>query len=128
VIAAGYAEEMARFLAANPGLSSRFSRYVPFESYSPSELITIFALHAAAAGYECAPATLANLEGRFLQVPRDRSFGNGRYARQVLEDAITRQAGRLRMLAAPSEADLRLLMPEDVAALDHSPAGRPAGE
>jgi len=128
VIAAGYAEEMARFLAANPGLSSRFSRYVPFDSYSPGELITIFALHAAAAGYECAPETLAILEGRFLQVPRDRSFGNGRYARQVLEDAITRQAGRLRMLAAPSEADLRLLMPEDVAALDHSPAGRPAGE
>jgi SpoVK/Ycf46/Vps4 family AAA+-type ATPase len=128
VIAAGYAEEMARFLAANSGLSSRFSRYVTFESYSPAELITIFALHAAAAGYECATETLTILEARFLQVPRDRSFGNGRYARQVLEDAITRQAGRLRMLAAPSEADLRLLMPEDVAALDHSPAGRPAGE
>jgi SpoVK/Ycf46/Vps4 family AAA+-type ATPase len=127
VIAAGYADEMAKFLAANPGLSSRFSRYVTFESYSPDELATIFALHAAAAGYECTPEALAILLGHFAQVPRDRSFGNGRYARQVLEDAITRQAGRLRMLAAPSEADMRVLLPEDVAPLAHPPVSMPSG-
>jgi SpoVK/Ycf46/Vps4 family AAA+-type ATPase len=128
VIAAGYAQEMAGFLAANPGLASRFSRQVRFDDYTPDELVTIFAQHAAAAGYECAEETVAILAAHFAQVPRGRSFGNGRYARQVLEDAITRQAGRLRMLAAPSENDLRLLLPVDVAALTASPAGtRPGG-
>jgi SpoVK/Ycf46/Vps4 family AAA+-type ATPase len=127
VIAAGYTEEMAKFLAANPGLSSRFSRYITFESYSPGELVIIFAMHAAANGYECSAETLALLEFHFAQVPRDRSFGNGRYARQVLEDVITRQAGRLRMLAAPSEADLRTLLPEDVVGLASTASGLPGG-
>jgi SpoVK/Ycf46/Vps4 family AAA+-type ATPase len=115
VIAAGYADEMGKFLTTNPGLASRFTRYVTFGDYTPQELVTIFAHHAAAAGYECPPETLAALADHFFRVPRGRSFGNGRYARQVLEDAITRQAGRLRGLAAPSEADLRLLTPNDVA-------------
>jgi SpoVK/Ycf46/Vps4 family AAA+-type ATPase len=115
VIAAGYADEMAAFLAANPGLASRFSRYVMFNDYTPDELVTIFAYHAATAGYECPPQTLAALADHFTKAPRGRSFGNGRYARQVLEDAITRQAGRLRGIAAPSEADLRRLIPGDIA-------------
>jgi SpoVK/Ycf46/Vps4 family AAA+-type ATPase len=125
VIAAGYAQEMSGFLATNPGLASRFSRYVMFDSYTRDELVTIFALHAAAAGYECPPETLAALADHFAHVPRGRSFGNGRYARQVLEDAVTRQAGRLRRLAAPTEADMRLLIPEDIA--EHAPFRTPAG-
>jgi SpoVK/Ycf46/Vps4 family AAA+-type ATPase len=124
VIAAGYSEEMAGFLATNPGLASRFTRYVMFSDYSADELVTIFAHHAAAAGYETPHETLALLGAHFTQVHRDRSFGNGRYARQVLEDAITRQAGRLRGLASPSEADLRLLTPDDISAPPPFPAGR----
>jgi SpoVK/Ycf46/Vps4 family AAA+-type ATPase len=115
VIAAGYTDEMARFLASNPGLSSRFSRYVHFENYSSDELVTIFSQHAAAAGYECPDRTLAILRGHFDQVPRDKSFGNGRYARKVLEEVVTRQAGRLRSMPAPSDTDLRTLIPEDAA-------------
>jgi SpoVK/Ycf46/Vps4 family AAA+-type ATPase len=125
VIAAGYAQEMSGFLATNPGLASRFSRYVMFDNYTPDELVTIFALHAGTAGYECPPETLAALADHFAHVPRGRSFGNGRYARQVLEDAITRQAGRLRRLAAPTESDMRLLIPEDIA--EHAPFRTPAG-
>ena len=48
--------------------------------------------------------------------PGDRSFGNGRYARQVLDEAVTRQAGRLRGLADPPVEDLRALLPADIAA------------
>jgi SpoVK/Ycf46/Vps4 family AAA+-type ATPase len=114
VIAAGYPQEMSGFLAANPGLASRFSRYVMFDNYTHDELVTIFAHHAATDGYECPPETLAVLADHFTHVPRGRSFGNGRYARQVLEDSITRQAVRLRRLAAPTEADMRLLTPDDV--------------
>ena len=114
VIAAGYTEEMAGFLAANPGLSSRFSRTVLFENYTADELVTIFCQHAAASGYECPDETLAIARAHFDLVPRGKSFGNGRYARKVLEESIARQAGRLRSMAVPTENDLRILTPDDV--------------
>jgi SpoVK/Ycf46/Vps4 family AAA+-type ATPase len=117
VIAAGYTEEMARFLAANPGLSSRFSRTVMFEDYTSDELVTIFCHLAASAGYECPDETLAVVRAHFDLVPRDKSFGNGRYARKVLEEVITRQAGRLRGALNPAEADLRTLTLDDAAGL-----------
>jgi len=123
VIAAGYTQEMARFVAANPGLSSRFSRYVMFEDYTADELVTIFCQHAMNAGYECPDETLAIIRDHFDRVPRGKAFGNGRYARKVLEEVITRQAGRLRSMAAPSENDLRTISPDDAQAL----AGKPAG-
>jgi SpoVK/Ycf46/Vps4 family AAA+-type ATPase len=117
VIAAGYTEEMNRFLAANPGLSSRFSRTVMFEDYTSDELVTIFCQLAASAGYECPDETLAIVRAHFDLVPRDKSFGNGRYARKVLEEVITRQAGRLRGALNPAEADLRTLTLDDAAGL-----------
>jgi SpoVK/Ycf46/Vps4 family AAA+-type ATPase len=124
VIAAGYTQEMAGFLAANPGLSSRFSRYVMFDNYTADELVTIFCQHAATAGYECPDATLAIVRAHFDLVPRGKSFGNGRYARKVLEEVITRQAGRLRSMSAPSEDDLRTLSPQDAEALATAPSRR----
>jgi SpoVK/Ycf46/Vps4 family AAA+-type ATPase len=130
VIAAGYTDEMARFLASNPGLSSRFSRHVLFENYTSDELVTIFCQHAAAAGYECLDETLAILRTHFDQVPRDKAFGNGRYARKVLEEMITRQAGRLRSMPSPTDTDLRTLTLEDAApfaATSGDQAGSPRG-
>ncbi|MER6633195.1 right-handed parallel beta-helix repeat-containing protein [Streptomyces sp. NPDC000987] len=115
VIVAGYTEEMERFLSSNPGLSSRFSRRVEFADYSSDELVTIVRQHAAASGYECGPGTGQVLRSYFESLPRDRSFGNARLARQVLEGMMTRQAGRLSTMAAPGLEDLRLLLPEDVA-------------
>ncbi|MBV6701895.1 AAA family ATPase [Kitasatospora aureofaciens] len=98
VIVAGYQEEMRGFLASNPGLASRFSREITFDHYADDELITIVRVQAESAGYTCTPDTLAALGELFRAVPRDRSFGNGRFARQVLEAMITRQAGRLSRL------------------------------
>jgi predicted AAA+ superfamily ATPase len=106
---------MAEFLAANPGLDSRFSIRVEFDNYTPDELVTIVGLQAEAAGCSCAPATQAALARHFAQVKRGRGFGNGRYARQVLDVMITRQAGRLATMSAPSTADLTTLLPEDLA-------------
>ena len=83
-----------------------------------------FCQHAATAGYECPDNTIAIVRAHFDQVPRDRSFGNGRYARQVLEEIIASQAGRLRLMAVPTENDLRTLTPEDTRALSAPTAGR----
>ncbi|MGW0856111.1 right-handed parallel beta-helix repeat-containing protein [Streptomyces sp. NPDC002690] len=113
VIVAGYTEEMEGFLASNPGLSSRFSRRVEFADYSSGELVTIVRAHAAASGYDCGPGTGQVLREYFDSLPRDRSFGNARLARQVLEGMMTRQAGRISRMTAPSFEDLRLLLPQD---------------
>ncbi|HEY0537497.1 MAG TPA: right-handed parallel beta-helix repeat-containing protein [Actinoallomurus sp.] len=114
VIAAGYEGEMEKFLGANPGLSSRFSHRVRFADYSTDELVTIVSQHAAAAGYELSSATVAALRAHFAAVPRGPSFGNGRYARQVLDEAVTRHAKRLRRTESPTMQDLCLLLREDV--------------
>jgi len=114
VIAAGYSGEMDRFLAVNPGLASRFSHRVEFENYSPAELLTIVEQHAAVGGYEIAPATRAALLAHFEATPRGEAFGNGRYARKVLDGMVTRQAGRLATLPTATTQDLRLLLPADL--------------
>ncbi|MGW2014582.1 right-handed parallel beta-helix repeat-containing protein [Streptomyces sp. NPDC001927] len=117
VIVAGYTEEMDGFLASNPGLSSRFSRRVRFADYSSEELVTIVAEQAAVGGYVCAPGTAEVLRVHFDALPRGRSFGNGRLARRMLEEMMTRQAGRISVLDAPTVDDLSLLLPEDVPAV-----------
>ncbi|SFS31128.1 right-handed parallel beta-helix repeat-containing protein [Saccharopolyspora flava] len=114
VVAAGYEGQMEEFLAANPGLSSRFSQRVRFADYSNDELVTIVTQHAAAAGYECTGPTVAALRAHFVSTPRGPSFGNGRYARQVMDAAVTRHAKRLRRTASPTLEDLCLLLPDDV--------------
>ncbi|MEU6352505.1 right-handed parallel beta-helix repeat-containing protein [Streptomyces sp. NPDC047072] len=114
VIVAGYTDEMTGFLASNPGLTSRFSRRVEFTDYSADELVTIVRRHAETSGYECGPGTGSALRTHFDALPRDRSFGNARAARQVLEAMMTRQAGRISAMASPGFDDLRLLLPADV--------------
>ncbi|MFE0350305.1 right-handed parallel beta-helix repeat-containing protein [Streptomyces griseoluteus] len=121
VIVAGYTGEMERFLASNPGLSSRFPRRIAFADYSSDELVTIVRSQATAMGYECGPGTGPLLKEYFDALPRDRSFGNARLARQVVESMVTRQAGRLSSLAAPTLDDLRILHPEDVAVAKAAP-------
>ncbi|MFF7634575.1 right-handed parallel beta-helix repeat-containing protein [Kitasatospora sp. NPDC008050] len=116
VIVAGYQEEMQGFLASNPGLASRFSREITFAHYSDEELVTIVRLQAEKAGYHCAPETITALLAMFQSVARDRTFGNGRFARQTLEAMITRQAGRLAKLDISDLAELSLLLPQDIPA------------
>lgn len=121
VIAAGYTDDMERFLAANAGLASRFGRRINFAHYSPDEMVAIFEHLARSNGYECSGDVLAALRQHFERVPRDRSFGNGRYARQVLDEAITRQAGRLRSAGRSATVEqLRSLIPADVVRPDEA--------
>ncbi|WP_051385544.1 right-handed parallel beta-helix repeat-containing protein [Actinokineospora inagensis] len=126
VIAAGYANEMAGFLAANPGLQSRFSHHVRFANYTADELVTIVSQHATKISYECTAATVVALRNHFAATRRDESFGNGRYARQVLDEAVTRHARRMRGITTPTITDLCLLLPEDIPAAraDGGPPGR----
>ncbi|TDQ50002.1 right-handed parallel beta-helix repeat-containing protein [Actinorugispora endophytica] len=117
VIVAGYTNEMQRFLDSNPGLASRFSHRVEFGNYSDEELVTIVERMAKSSGYVCGEETLAALAEHFSSVQRDASFGNARYARQVMERMITRQAGRLVNMAGAADLEaFTTLFPEDVPA------------
>ncbi|MEU7178096.1 MULTISPECIES: right-handed parallel beta-helix repeat-containing protein [Streptomyces] len=119
VIAAGYAEEMDGFLASNPGLSSRFAHRVEFTDYSADDLVVIVEQQALSGGYVCGPELAGLLRAHFAAVPRDRSFGNARYARKVFESMVTRQAGRLSHSAAPTLDELRQLLPADFTPAAH---------
>ncbi|MEU5941621.1 AAA family ATPase [Micromonospora sp. NPDC047548] len=116
VIAAGYTGDMRRFLANNAGLASRFSRQIPFESYTASELVSILQALARDGGFDFSNDSIPLLYQHFESLTRDETFGNGRYARQLLERAITKQANRLRGAAAPTVEEMRQLYAADVRA------------
>lgn len=97
LVIAGYDDEMHRFLDANPGVRSRFNRYLYFDHYNPAELTGIFELFVRKGGYELEAETLEVVKGHMAQAyaRRDNAFGNGRYARNLFEDAIEKQANRI---------------------------------
>ena len=114
VIVAGYPDEMGGFLAANPGLPSRFPRTIAFPDYDDDELVEIFAGLGEAGGYRCAADTLAAVRVRLAAEPRDKGFGNGRLVRNLFERAIEQQAGRVVGIEQPSDDQLTTLTPADV--------------
>jgi hypothetical protein len=118
VIVAGYPAPMEAFVAANPGLASRFRTTITFEDYTDEELRQILTRLADAADYTLGPGCVDAFTALLGTVPRGSTFGNGRYARNVLEGAIGRHAWRLRDVPAPSTEQLRLLLPEDLRAPD----------
>ncbi|GAA1584733.1 MULTISPECIES: AAA family ATPase [Kribbella] len=114
VIVAGYPEPMQAFIAANPGLASRFRTTIEFENYSDEELTDILTGLADAADYELVPEAVDGFQEILASTPRDSSFGNGRFARNVLEAAIGRQAWRLRDVTAPTRDELRQILAADL--------------
>ena len=118
VIVAGYPAPMEAFIAANPGLASRFRTTISFDDYTDDELLEILTRLTAAADYTLGPGALERFTELLAATPRGSSFGNGRFARNVLEEAIGRHAWRLRDVPSPTTEQLRLLLPEDLADAD----------
>ena len=97
VIVAGYKGEMQRFIDSNPGLQSRFNRYIDFPDYSGGELSDIFKMYMKKNQYTLSAEAEKFLKERFeyAVAHKDRNFGNARYARNVFEKSIQAQANRL---------------------------------
>jgi hypothetical protein len=117
VIVAGYSGLMEKFIASNPGLGSRFTRYITFDDYGPVELCQIFETLAQESGYALAASARAALivEMHRLYAGRDESFGNGRMARNMFQSATGRQ--ELRLASSTSvltQQELSLLTPDDI--------------
>lgn len=97
VIVAGYPDDMGRFLDANPGLKSRFSRKLHFPDYEPEDMVRIFEKMAHETDYVLERNVLEPLHDRFAKARRRsaRDFGNGRLVRNVFERTIENLAMRL---------------------------------
>lgn len=118
VIVAGYPQEMKRFIESNPGLKSRFTRYIHFPDYRANELFAIFEsllkksqLTLSESGLEFCQKAFERLYAR-----RDEQFGNGRTVRNIFEHTLSFQASRLAQLPNPGREDLMQLDVRDVIA------------
>ena len=109
---------MKRFIDANPGLQSRFNRYINFPDYSAAELAEIFKMYMKKNQYTLAPDAEAFLQERFeyAVAHKDRNFGNARYARNVFEKSIQQQANRLAGQSNLSKSQLTELTIDDLQA------------
>ena len=97
VIVAGYDDLMYKFIEANPGLRSRFNKYLHFPDYTGEEMEQIFQMQCKKNGYMLAEDAQTLLRGEFdrMYAERDDNFGNGRTVRNVFEKIINCQANRL---------------------------------
>ena len=116
VIVAGYKDEMQRFMDSNPGLQSRFNRYIDFPDYTAAELADIFKMYMKNNEYTLGNGAEAFLKQQFdyALAHKDRNFGNARFARNVFEKAIQQQANRLEGRSNLSEKELTELTIEDL--------------
>ena len=116
VIIAGYKEEMKKFMAINSGLESRFNRTIEFPDYSAKELAEIYRSMAKKAKYTLSADTDHWLEPYISMLTKERgkSFGNARWARNLFEKSIERQALRVTELADPSPEELTTIRLKDL--------------
>jgi hypothetical protein len=124
VIVAGYSDRMRDFLASNPGLHSRFNKFVSFADYGTDELVAIFARMAKSHGYyydETFGARLRELLAASLASPKP-NFANGRMVRNFFETVIEAHSNRLAQCASPSEEQLQLFDLTDLPMAMREPA------
>ena len=95
VIFAGYPEKMKKFLERNEGLRSRIAFHVDFPNYNANELLQILQLMAKNKGFELNPEIENHCKEIFAKVCNKEDFGNGRFVRNLLEQALLKQSQRI---------------------------------
>ena len=116
LIVAGYPDEMAAFLDANPGLRSRFPKTIFFDDYTNEELVLIFDGMAEKSHYRPTEEARAKVLAYVAARPRDRGFGNARLVRNLFEAAVSAQASRVVELGEVSDEVLVTLEGDDIPA------------
>ncbi len=116
VILAGYTNEMKAFIDSNPGLQSRFSRYIEFPDYHADELYQIFLKQLKEFDYTITPDAAVALKNYFGEAVahKDANFGNARFVRNVFERTLQRQANRLSTEVNLTSAKLAEITKEDL--------------
>ena len=115
VIVAGYIELMEEFVESNPGLESRFNRFIHFPDYTVEEMMGIFRMRCDKAGYTLAPEAGDELKRILAEKSKDSiGFGNARGVRNLFEKALSRQANRLAAMGDLTREQLMEIRPEDL--------------
>lgn len=116
VILAGYSQEIQGFIDSNPGLQSRFNRYIHFDDYTAEELQRIFLFNVEKAQYkitqEAYNAVLIKIRQKIAE--QDKHFGNARYVRNLFESIIQHQANRVSAIPNPTREQLSIIEVGDV--------------
>ena len=95
VIFAGYTDRMKEFLDRNEGLRSRIAFHLNFPDYNVDELVDILKLMIKNKNYTASPEVFDECRKIFSQAIKHKNFGNGRFVRNLLEQAMLKQDQRL---------------------------------
>ncbi|MBQ3636368.1 MAG: AAA family ATPase [Bacteroidales bacterium] len=116
VIIAGYNDEIDGFLETNPGLKSRFNRYINFPDYSADELLKIFMLRTSKSDYKLSDEARERVVEliNYSVAHKDKNFGNGRFVRNLFEKIVQNQAVRVSEQADVTIDALMTIESEDV--------------
>ena len=113
VIVAGYTDLMEKFIHSNPGLESRFNRFLFFPDYTVDEMMAIFKMRCGK-GYVLAPDAEPLVRDYIAEESADGSFGNGRGVRNIFEHILVAQNNRLAKMDSVTRDDLMTLTADDV--------------
>jgi len=115
VIVAGYTELMDDFVRCNPGLESRFNRFLQFEDYTVQEMLDIFKMRCQKSGYRLMKDAESILQSMLRLYSLDmKAFGNARGVRNLFERAISAQANRLAKQTDVTRDELMCLNHDDI--------------
>jgi stage V sporulation protein K len=117
VIVAGYDKLMDDFIHSNPGLESRFNRYLHFEDYTADEMCDIFAMQLEKNKYTLNDDARAAVRS-YIEAANTHSisFGNARGVRNIFERTLVAQSNRLAAAENITVEALMAITAEDIAA------------
>ena len=115
VIVAGYTDLMDKFIHSNPGLESRFNRFLLFEDYTPDEMLDIFKMQCKKGCYQLSDGVEELVRDYITEENGDpETFGNARGVRNIFEHILVAQNNRLAAMETVTKEDLMTLTQDDV--------------
>ncbi len=117
VIVAGYTEPMKKFIESNPGLKSRFNKYIEFPDYNIDELEAIFDMNCKKYDYKVDETVRHQIRALITakKIENIDNFANAREVRNLFEEIITNQARRVSAMEKPTSDDMMTILLEDLA-------------
>lgn len=118
VIVAGYDGLMDDFVHSNPGLESRFNRYLHFDDYTIAEMMSIFERQCQKGCYQLDEEAKKAVQLLIAERNKDTvSFGNARGVRNLFEQILTAQCNRLADQDTLTKEDLMQITAADIEAV-----------
>lgn len=114
VIVAGYTDLMDKFIHSNPGLESRFNRFLLFEDYTADEMVQIFDMQCKKGCYRLTEDARPLVRDYIAEESADDSFGNARGVRNLFEHILVAQNNRLAAMENVTREDLTVITADDV--------------